>query len=87
MKQVNVHQAKTNLSQLLAEVEQGEEVVIARAGRPVARLVKEKTNRSVLRKAGDWKGQVWFAPDYDKADDEILEMFEESIGAPLAPEN
>ena len=87
MKQVNVHQAKTNLSKLLAEVERGEEVVIARAGKPVARLVKEAAVGPVLRKAGDWKGKVWFAPDYDKADDEILEMFEESINAPLTPEN
>ena len=87
MKQVNVHEAKTRLSQLLAEVEQGEEVVIARAGNPVARLVKEAARGPVLRKAGDWKGQIWFAPDYDKADDEILQMFEESINAPLTPEN
>ncbi len=39
MKQVNIHEAKTRLSQLLAEVEAGEEVVIARAGKPVVRLI------------------------------------------------
>ena len=37
-KTVNIHEAKTNLSQLLARVESGEEIVIARAGRPIARL-------------------------------------------------
>ena len=42
MKQVNVHEAKTNLSQLLAAVERGEEVVIAKAGTPIARLVPVK---------------------------------------------
>ncbi len=42
--------------------------------------------RKVLRKAGRLKGQFWFAPDYDKADAEILEMFEESINAPLFPD-
>ncbi len=39
---VNVHEAKTNLSRLLAQVEAGEEVVIARNGKPVARLVRCK---------------------------------------------
>ena len=39
MREVNVHEAKTHLSRLLAEVEHGEEVVIARAGKPVAKLV------------------------------------------------
>ena len=38
MTQVNIHEAKTKLSQLLARVEAGEEIIIARAGRPVARL-------------------------------------------------
>lgn len=40
MKPVNVHQAKTQLSRLLARVEQGEEIVIARDGRPVAKLTR-----------------------------------------------
>jgi prevent-host-death family protein len=83
MKQVNIHEAKTRLSQLVADVENGEEVVIARAGKPVVRLVKEQPERKPLRKAGRLKGQIWFAPDYDKADDEILQMFEDSINAPL----
>ena len=86
MKQVNIHEAKTRLSQLIADVENGEEVVIARAGTPVARLVKEQPERKVYRQAGRMKGEFWFAPDYDKADEEILEMFEESINAPLFPE-
>lgn len=86
MKQVNVHQAKSQLSQLLAEVEAGEEVVIARAGKPVARLVREAPVRPVLREPGAWKGKVRYAPDYDQADAEILQMFEESINAPLFPD-
>jgi prevent-host-death family protein len=45
MKTVNVHEAKTRLSQLLAQVEAGEEVVIARAGKPVARLVPAAKRR------------------------------------------
>ncbi len=87
MKQVNIHEAKTRLSQLIAEVENGDEVVIARAGKPVVRLVKEAPERKPLRKPGRFKGEIWFAPDYDQADQEILEMFEESINAPLDPDS
>ena len=86
MKQVDIHQAKTHLSQLIADVERGEEVVIARAGKPVVRLVKDTAEARPLRKAGSMKGEIWIAPDYDKADAEILEMFEESINAPLFPD-
>ena len=85
MKQVNIHEAKTRLSQLIAEVENGEEVVIARAGKPVVRVIKEVAERPVIREPGAMKGEIWFAPDYDEADQEILEMFEESINAPLEP--
>ena len=55
---VNVHEAKTNLSRLLKQVEAGEEVIIARNGTPVARLVREKKRGK--RKPGDLKGnKVW----------------------------
>ena len=86
MKQVNIHEAKTRLSQLVADVENGEVVVIARAGKPVVRIIKEEPQRQVFREPGAMKGEFWFAPDYDKADQEILEMFEESINAPLFPD-
>lgn len=87
MKQVNVHQAKTQLSQLLADVEAGEEIVIARAGKPIARLVAETAQRKVYRQPGAWKGQVFYTDeDWKTGDAEILEMFEESINAPLFPE-
>jgi prevent-host-death family protein len=61
---VNVHAAKTHLSRLLERVEQGEEIVIARAGRPVARLVPYRTSGEV-RTPGLWKGQVWLSDDWD----------------------
>ncbi len=64
-KQVNVHRAKTELSKLLAEVEQGEEIIIARDGVPVAKLVPiPKPGKRRLR-TGDWNGQIWMAPDFD----------------------
>lgn len=53
---VNVHQAKTHLSRLLAQVEQGEEVVIARNGKPVARLVRLQCQGKP--QFGSWKGRI-----------------------------
>ena len=53
---VNVHEAKTNLSRLLAQVEAGEEVVIARNGKPVARLVALSRQREP--RFGSWKGRI-----------------------------
>lgn len=61
---VNVHAAKTQLSKLLARVEAGEEIVIARAGKPVARLAPLERARQP-RRPGAWKGKVWIAPDFD----------------------
>ena len=87
MKQVNIHQAKTQLSQLVADVERGEEVVIARAGKPVARIVPLpiEPQRKPLREPGRMKGEFWFAPDYDEADAMIEKLFEDSINAPMIP--
>ena len=53
---VNVHEAKTNLSRLLARVEAGEEIIIARNGKPVARL--ERVQPRVKRQFGAWKGRI-----------------------------
>jgi prevent-host-death family protein len=64
MKTVNMHQAKTQLSKLVEEVEHGEEVVIARAGRPVARLVGVHTKQAI--KLGVAPGLVrYIAKDFD----------------------
>ena len=65
---VNVHQAKTHLSRLLAQVEAGEEVVIARRGEPVARLVRCKSRGK--RQFGAMKGQI-------VVDDSILDPLPE----------
>ena len=63
-KSVNIHEAKTHLSRLVARVEAGEEIMICRAGRPIAMLVAVK-RRPQPRPLGIWKGQVWLAPDWD----------------------
>ena len=61
---VNVHEAKTHLSRLLERVERGEEIVIARAGKPVAKLIPlEPIPRR--RAMGLYKGQIWMSDDFD----------------------
>ena len=64
MKTVNIHEAKTQLSRLLARVERGEEIVIARAGRPVARLLPFAP-KGAPRQLGHDHGIVVIAPDFD----------------------
>jgi prevent-host-death family protein len=72
--QVNVHEAKTHPSRLLEQVERGEEVVIARNGRPVARLVAA-TGPRPARTPGAWAGEVWMADDFDDTPDEVTSSF------------
>jgi prevent-host-death family protein len=64
MEIVNVHEAKTHLSRLLVKVASGEEIIIARDGKPVARLVpyETKPKKSWL---GSHNGQGWISPDFD----------------------
>jgi len=72
---VNIHEAKTHLSRLVERVEAGEEVVIARAGRPVARLVPFR-RRTTPRQPGLWRGRVDLAPDFDATDEAVLADFD-----------
>jgi prevent-host-death family protein len=62
---VTVHEAKTHLSRLLARVEAGDEVVIGRAGKPVARLVAVTTDGPEPRVLGQWHGRVEIGDDFD----------------------
>lgn len=63
MKTVNIHEAKTHLSRLLVDVENGQEVTIARAGRPIARLVRAEPPPK--RELGLERGTIWISPDFD----------------------
>lgn len=73
---VNVHEAKTYFSKLLSRVATGEEIIIAKAGKPVARLVplvQDLPNRT----PGSAQGKIWMAPDFDASlPDDILAAFE-----------
>jgi prevent-host-death family protein len=74
MKQVNMYEAKTHFSLLVAEALRGEDVVVARNGKPLVRLVPVKA-RKPSDAFGMDRGKVWIAPDFD----EPLEEFEEYV--------
>ena len=73
---VNLYEAKTQLSKLVERASRGEEVVIAKAGEPKARLVPLDKRRTA-RKPGAWKGRLVVAPDFDAPlPEEMLAAFE-----------
>ncbi len=73
---VNIHEAKTHLSQLLQKVIDGEEVIIAKSGAPVARLIPYE-QKPQPRLPGSAKGKIWIAPDFNEPlPDDILNAFE-----------
>jgi prevent-host-death family protein len=75
MKVVNLHAAKTHLSRLIEQAAAGEEIVIAKAGKPVARLVPFEP-RHEPRQPGLMKGQIWIADDFDEPlPEEIMAAF------------
>ena len=71
---VNVHEAKAQLSALIARAEAGEEVVIARANKPVVRLVPVAPQK-VQRRVGEARGLVRIAPDFDNLPEDLMEHF------------
>jgi prevent-host-death family protein len=76
MTTVTIHAAKTQLSKLIARVEAGEEVIIARRDKPVARLVPVEQARP-KRRFGSMKGKVWIGPEFfDPLPEEELRLWE-----------
>ena len=63
---VNTHEAKTHLSKLLERVRQGEEIIIARGGKPIARLVPVKEEQKGKRILGQGRGLIKFLPGWDE---------------------
>ena len=79
---VNIHAAKTQLSRLVDEAADGAEIIIARAGKPVARLGPLETSRTP-RKPGLLRGRIWVADDFDAPlPQELLDAF---AGRPTQP--
>ena len=77
---VNVHEAKTHFSKLLERIANGEEVVIAKAGHPVARLTGYTPATATVREPGSMKGQIHIAEDFDAPlPEDLLTAFERGV--------
>jgi prevent-host-death family protein len=74
---VNIHEAKTHLSRLVERAAAGEEIIIGRAGRPVARLVPYASTGQP-RRPGRWAGRVRIAADFDATPNWLVDAFEGS---------
>ena len=75
VKQVNIQEAKTHLSRLLEEASRGEDIVIAKAGRPCVRLVPCAPEQ-LPRALGGWEGRVVVADDFDVTPESVIESFQ-----------
>lgn len=77
--QVNITEAKAKLSQLGELAWEGEEIVIAKAGKPYLQLTPYREEAAVAKKPrqlGRLKGQIWIAPDFKETPQEIIDLFE-----------
>lgn len=79
---VNTHEAKSRLSELIREAEHGVEVIVARGGDPVAKIIPWPPARAV-RVPGGWAGRVSFHGDLVASDTEVTALFEESAAQDL----
>jgi len=70
----NITQAKAELSALIEEVQKGNEIIVAKAGKPVAKLVAYR-GPATPRKPGAMAGEIWIAPDFDELPGDIAESF------------
>lgn len=76
MQITNISDAKSSLSKLIEQVLQGQEVIIGKAGKPVAKLVPYDADTSPRKLgAGTWRGKIWVADDFDDLSDEMAALF------------
>jgi len=74
--QVNIHKAKTHLSKLLAQVKEGQEIIIAKSGKPIAKLIPI-AEKPVRRIPGTAKNKITISPSFnDPLPEDLLEEFE-----------
>jgi len=74
MQTVNIHEAKTHFSKLLEKVQAGEEIIIARAGHPIAKLVAWEEPAAKIAAPGSMSGSdFWIADDFDTPIDDLFE--------------
>lgn len=76
MQITNISDAKASLSKLIEKVLKGEEVIIGKAGKPVAKLVPYDLDTSPRELGvGHWKGRIWIADDFDELPEDVLKLF------------
>lgn len=74
MTTANIHEAKSQLSKLIERAMKGEEVIIAKAGEPMVRLVPIRADHGP-RQGGQWKGRVHMAEDFDTLPPDVAAAF------------
>lgn len=79
MQLVNIHEAKTHLSRLLEAVQAGEDVVIAKAGAPIVRLVPYAPPRPHIAPPGAMEGEGWIADDFDDPIDDMFDCLKDDV--------
>ena len=72
-----MHEAKTQLSKIVKEVEAGEQYIIGKAGHPVALLIPY-SEKPKIRTPGGLKGKIFISDDFDRYDEEIIQIFKSS---------
>ena len=72
---VTVTEAKTQLSSLIARATDGEEIVIRRGQRPVAKIIRYEAPERKRRIPGDLKGKIWMSDDFNEPDEELERLF------------
>jgi prevent-host-death family protein len=76
MTRVGMHEAKTNLSRLVESARHGEEVIVERSGRPVAKIVAyDEKPRGLLALEGVWKGKGYIPDDFDELPEDLQRAF------------
>lgn len=78
MTQVGMHEAKTHLSQLVERAEAGEDIIIARRGKPAVRLTPVTATSSMAAVRGALRGQIAIADDFDELPDGFGDVFGEA---------
>lgn len=79
MQIVNIHDAKTQLSRLLEQVQSGVDVVIAKSGTPIARLVPYTAGKRKIAAPGAMAGKVWIAEDFDAPLDDAFKCLKTDV--------
>jgi prevent-host-death family protein len=75
MTRVGMHEAKTNFSRLVDSARRGEDVIVERSGRPVAKIVPYDEPRGLMALEGVWKGQVVIHDDFDELPEDLQRAF------------